>query len=114
MDTFKGIKLIPREVKKGQRREVLESGNRVGRGELVVGEDQLVEVDTVRDIFDMVDILLGHVEVLELLEIDSCGLGRDNGGRQLHPVLISVLCGEGVFGSAKKLKKKEKKRKGCA
>lgn len=56
-----------------------------------MGEDQLVEVDTGRDVLDMVDLLLGHVEVLELLEVDSCGLGRDNGGRQLHPVLISVL-----------------------
>lgn len=58
----------------------------------------------------MVDLLLRHVEVLELLEVDSCGLGRDNGGRQLHPVLISVLGVKVCVDGAKRLKKKRKKK----
>lgn len=117
LDTFEGIKLVSREVQKRQRREVLESGNGVGRGELVVGEDQLVEVDTGGDVLDMIDLLLGHVEFLELLEVDSCSLGRDNGGRQLHLWLLSCVVGRGmccrakVFLFTRSFKKKKKRER---
>ena len=56
-----------------------------------MGEDELVEVDTDGDILDVVDLLLGQVQVLELLEIDSCSLGRDDGGGQLHGGQIVIL-----------------------
>lgn len=84
LDTFKRVQLVPAEVEEGDRLQILKSSYRIVRVELVVGQVQLVKIDTDGDIFDMVDVLVGQIELLELLDILPCSLGGDDSRRQLH------------------------------